>query len=79
MPNLLNFVVAVACQEEEEKLRNENENLKKDVNDLKNRLVATEIQNGGRFLIFPTFFFIDILIDKINLTHFQCTPGPVYN
>ena len=41
--------MAVACQEEEEKLRNENENLKKDVNDLKNRLIAAEIQNGGRF------------------------------
>ena len=49
MPNRPNFVVAVACQEEEENLRNENENLKKDVNDLKNRLIAAEIQNGGRF------------------------------
>ena len=51
MRNRLNFVVAAACQEEEESLRNENENLKKDVIDLKNRLIAAEIQNGGGSLI----------------------------
>ena len=56
MPNRLNFVVAVACREEEESLRNENENLKKDVNDLKNRLIAAEIQNGGGFKFFLFFF-----------------------
>lgn len=56
MPNRPNFVVAVACQEEEENLRNENENLKKDVNDLKNRLIAAEIQNGGRFKFFLIVF-----------------------
>ena len=56
MPNRPNFVVAVACQEEEENLRNENENLKKDVNDLKNCLIAAEIQNGGRFKFFLIVF-----------------------
>ena len=50
MQNRFNFVVAAACHEEEESLRNENENLKKDVIDLKNRLIAAaEIQNGGWF------------------------------
>ena len=56
MPNRPNFVVAVACQEEEENLRNENENLKKDVNDLKNCLIAAEIQNEGRFKFFLIVF-----------------------
>ena len=41
------LTAAVVCQEEEQKLQNENENLKKEVNDLKNRLIAAEIKNGG--------------------------------
>ncbi len=41
------LTVAAACKEEEESLRNENENLKKDVNNLKNRLIAAETKNGG--------------------------------
>lgn len=41
--------VAAACEEEAQQLRKENEHLKKNVIDLKNRLIAAEVKNGGWF------------------------------
>ena len=44
------MVPAVAqCEKEEEKLVTENANLRKEVNQLNERLVQAEIRNGSRF------------------------------
>ena len=62
--------VATACQEEEQNLRNENENLKKEVNDLKNRLIAAEIKNGGLPCSLCFYFVYCIIIYRNDwVTH----------
>ena len=41
-------LVASACHEEEKRIRIENDKLRKEINDLKNRLIAAEMRNGGK-------------------------------
>ncbi len=39
--------MTAACQAEEDALRKENDKLRKEVNDMKNKLIAAEMKNGG--------------------------------